>query len=190
MNHWRNSHQTYGRISRALHWGMGLAILGMLVFGLQLAAMQPSFDTIWMYTAHKTIGLLLLALLIARLIWHRISPPPAALPGPGWQAGAARWGHRALYALMLGIPACGWVASAASGLDVMLFGRIALPPIAPVSEALETAAFTAHAILSRLLMAMIALHVAAAFWHQFRLRDGTLTRMTHGQPPREIRPRP
>ena len=177
MSHWRNTPTDYGRVSRALHWAMAVGLVGMVIFGLILAATRPTFDTLWMFTAHKTAGLILLAVLIARLIWHRISPPPTALPGPGWQHAAARWSHRALYLLMAAIPLTGWIASAASGLDVMLFGTLALPPIAPASEPLETAGFAAHAVLARALMALVALHVVAALWHHWRLRDATLRRM-------------
>ena len=121
---WRNSPTRFGLVTRLLHWGMALALLVMLAFGTRIAGMEPGLANLWMYGLHKSIGLLLLALVVLRLIWHRISPPPAPQGAPGdWTTRLARAAHVALYLLLLAIPLSGWVASSASGLDVMLFDR-------------------------------------------------------------------
>ena len=178
---WRNTPTRFGLVTRLLHWGMALALLGMLAFGTRIAGMEPGLANLWMYGLHKSIGLILLALVVLRLIWHRISPPPAPQGAPGdWANRLARAAHVALYLLLLAIPLSGWVASSASGLDVMLFDRWVIPPIAPVSEAWENAGWAAHGVLTKLLMGVIALHAAGALKRQID-GDGTLTRMWRGQ---------
>ena len=178
---WRNSPTRFGLVTRLLHWGMALAILAMLAFGTRIAGMEPGLANLWMYGLHKSIGLILLALVVLRLIWHRFSPPPAPQGAPGdWTQRLARATHGLIYLLLLAIPLSGWIASSASGLDVMLFDRWVIPPIAPVSEAWETAGWAAHGLLTKLLMGVIALHAAGALKRQME-GDGTLTRMWRGQ---------
>jgi cytochrome b561 len=178
---WRNTPTRFGLVTRLLHWGMALAIIAMLVLGTRLEDMQPGLANLWLYSLHKSIGLILLALVPVRLIWHRISPPPAPQGTPGdWTTRLARTAHRVFYLLLLAIPLSGWVASSASGLDVMLFDRWVIPPIAPVSEAWENVGWAAHGLLTKLLMGVLALHVLGAVKRQID-GDGTLTRMWRGQ---------
>jgi len=175
-----NTATDFGWLSRLIHWLMAAGLIGMLVLGTLIADMEVSLANLWLYGLHKTVGLTLLALVLARLVWHRISPPPKPLPGPAWQATAARWTHRLFYLLLLAIPLTGWIASSATGLDVLFADRWVIPPIAPVSEAWETAAFALHAILTNVLIGLVALHVAAALKHAWT-GDGTLRRMLLGR---------
>jgi cytochrome b561 len=168
----------YGRTSRWLHWGMAAALAGQVALGLWLVRMQPGLDTLWRFALHKSVGITLLALVLVRLAWRQADPPPPPLPGPRWQMAAARAAHGGLYALMLAVPLTGWIASAASGIDVIAWG-VTLPRIAPVSEAWQDGFFAAHHILAFGLVALVTLHAAAALWHGLR-RDGTLSRMLRG----------
>lgn len=178
---WRNTPTRFGLVTRLLHWGMALALVGMLAFGTRIATMEPGLANLWMYGLHKSIGLILLGLVIVRLVWHRLSPPPAPQGATDdWTQRMARAAHGLMYVLLLAIPVSGWVASSASGLDVMLFDRWVIPPIAPVSEAWENAGWAAHGLLTKLLMGVLALHVAGAIKRQIG-GDGTLTRMWRGQ---------
>ena len=176
----RNTPGGFGLITRALHWGMAVLIVSLLALGLRLSSMQPDLSTLWLYGLHKTLGLTVLALVLLRVIWHRISPPPAPL-APGWQRRAARLGHLALYVLLVVIPLSGWIGSSATGIDTVFADRWVVPPIAPLSEAWETAAFTLHDIATKLLMALLVLHALAALHHELA-GQGTLTRMLRGRP--------
>jgi len=159
---------------------MALAIIAMLALGTRIADMQPGLANLWLYSLHKSIGLILLVLVLARLVWHRISPPPAPQGTPGgWTIRLARAAHTAFYLLLLGIPLSGWVASSASGLDVMLFDRWVIPAIAPVSEAWENAGWAVHGALTKVLMGLMLLHVAGALKREMD-GDGTLRRMLRG----------
>ncbi len=74
---WRNTPDSFGLITRIIHWTMALAIIGMLALGTRLSDMQPGLANLWLYSLHKSIGLILFALVLIRIVWHRISPPPA-----------------------------------------------------------------------------------------------------------------
>lgn len=177
---WANTPTTYGRISRALHWAMAVLILGLLALGLTLAGMEPALDRLWLYGLHKSLGFVALNLVILRLIWHRISPAPAPLGDPAaLPQRLARAVHGAIYACLIVIPLAGWVGSSATGIDTLIFDRWALPVIAPVSEAWDKAGFWVHWAATRLLMALLALHVAGAVLRAVK-GDATLRRMVRG----------
>lgn len=177
---WRNGPAKFGLVSRLLHWLMAAGVLVMLALGSTLVRMEPGLANLWLYGLHKTIGILLLALVILRLIWHRISPPPPPIGAlAAWEVRAARLAHGALYLLLVIIPLSGWSASSATGIDVMFLDRWTLPPLAPVSETWENAGFALHGIATKVLMALLVLHVAAALWRAFA-GDGTLRRMIRG----------
>ncbi|EYD75036.1 putative cytochrome b561 [Rubellimicrobium mesophilum DSM 19309] len=175
----RNGPETWGLVSRALHWLMAAGLLAMLPFGLWLARTQPSLGTLWLYGLHKSLGVMLLVLVLLRLVWHRLSPPPVMLSEgvAPWQLRLAATSHRALYALMLAVPLAGWSASSATGIDTVLFGRWTLPRIAPVSEAWDRRGFALHLWLSVALAVLVAIHVAGALWRHWGHRDATLRRM-------------
>lgn len=161
---------------------MAAGILGTLALGLYVAGMEPGLSNLWLYGLHKTCGITLLALALLRLGWHLGHPPPGPLPGPpAWMLAIARGTHRALYALMLAVPLSGWAYASATGLDVLVFGRMTLPAIAPVSEGWEDALHLLHIALTRLMLALILLHVAGALRRTLVERDGTLARMATGR---------
>lgn len=177
-----NGPSRFGLVSRLLHWLMAAGVLAMLGLGSYIARMQVSLSNLWLFDLHKSVGLMLFALALLRLVWHRLSPPPPPLSGPPeWQRRMARATHGALYILLVLVPIAGWIGSAATGLDVTLFGRLTLPQIVPASETLETAAFAAHGVTTKLLAALVLLHIAGALKRAWA-GDGTLRRMTTGRP--------
>lgn len=179
-----NGPERFGAVTRALHWLVAALVLGQLALGLRIATMQASFDTLWLFSLHKSLGILVLALIVLRWLWHRISPPPPPMGGgPPWQPRLARLVHRAFYVVLILMPLAGWVASSATGLDVVLVGGIVLPPLAPAIPWIETVFFAMHAALAALLALLIALHLGGVALH-LRRRDGTLARMALGRPAR------
>ena len=179
--HLRNGPDEFGLVTRLLHWTMMLLILGQLALGLRLGSMEPGLANLWLYGLHKTIGFAVLALILIRIAWHICSPPPPPL-GPHsalfWSARAVHW---MLYLLLIAIPLTGWAGSSATGIDVMIAERWTVPPLVEASEQAETFWFGLHNILTKLLMALIALHVLGAVKRQIE-GDGTLTRMMRGRP--------
>lgn len=175
----QNSPTRFGLVTRALHWGIAGLIVVQLPLGLRLSDMQPGLANLWLFGLHKSLGLTVFALMALRILWHIVSPPPAPLGG-GWQARAAKAAHWAIYALLLVIPLSGWIASSATGIDVMLFDTWVIPPIAPVSQAWETTGFAVHDIATKALLALLALHIGAALKHEMD-GDGTLRRMIRGR---------
>lgn len=174
----RNGVATFGWPSRAIHWVSALLVLGALPFGLWLSGQEPSMALIRYYVWHKSVGLTILGLLILRVAWHLLSPPPHPLPsGAVWKDRLATAVHSLLYALLIAVPVSGWWASSATGIPTLLFGRYPIPAIAPASESLAELGFALHGALALTLAGLIALHIAGALTR----RDGTLRRMIRGR---------
>lgn len=176
----KNGPDEFGLVTRVIHWVMMLLIFGQLALGLRIKSMEPGLSNLWLYGLHKTVGFGLLVLILLRIVWHIASPPPPPL-GPRnalfWVARAAHW---TIYALLIVIPLTGWAGSSATGLDVMIAERWTVPPLVEASEAAEAFWFGLHRILTRLLMALVALHILGAVKRQID-GDGTLTRMIRGK---------
>jgi cytochrome b561 len=160
---------------------MAFGVIVMLALGNRIADMKPDLSTLYLYGAHKTLGMVILTMAVLRLIWHRYSPPPRPL-GPPSALGtiAARTAHVTIYVLLIAIPMTGWFASSATGIDVMLFERWILPPIAPVSEVWENRGFLLHGILTKAMIGLILVHMLGAMKREIG-GDGTLTRMISGK---------
>ena len=90
---------------------------------------------------------------------------------------AARTVHWIFYGYMVFLPLSGWMISSAVGLPVSFFGLFVLPDlIAPNKNLLPYLVMT-HQWLSYALIATIGLHITAALWHHFVLKDNVLKRM-------------
>lgn len=178
----RNTADGFGWVTRLIHWLMAIGILAMLALGTTIESMAPSLSNLWLFGLHKSIGVSLLLLVLLRLLWHRVSPPPPTLSDriPKWQITASHGVHRGFYILLLAVPMTGWVASGATGLDVVVFGSLVLPPLAPVSETWEKAFFAGHGILTKLLVLLLILHIVGALQRHFLRGDRTLRRMIRG----------
>ncbi|MBF9031831.1 hypothetical protein HKCCE3408_15635 [Rhodobacterales bacterium HKCCE3408] len=155
----------YGRTTRALHWAMAALMIWLLWLGARLAWSEPSLALIPVFTWHKSLGLVVFALALIRLVWHRIAPPPKPVDLPPMQYRLARTVHVSMYVLMVALPLSGWIGSAALGPDVLAFG-LALPRIVPVSQALSDTAFTVHEWLAYALLLCLALHVSGTAYHR------------------------
>jgi cytochrome b561 len=174
----RNTPDRFGVVTRFLHWAMALLILILLALGQWIASMEVSLSNLWLFGLHKSLGISVLALALVRIAWHLRTPPPAPIgKDDGWRHFAARIVHFALYILMLAIPLTGWIASSATGIDSVVFQIWTLPAIAPVSETLEKLFFAVHGMLTKLLGALLLLHIAGAVSR----RDGTMRRMLFGR---------
>lgn len=181
----RNTETRFGATTRLLHWATAVLILVTIPLGLWIANVQPTLDTLWLFGAHKTIGITVLGLTALRLVWHLWNPPPAPISEgvPRWQLRAAHLTHRILYVVVIALPLTGWIASSATGIDTVVFGRWTLPRIAPVSERWEATAFAFHGLLAAVLVLALVLHVSGALHRALGRRDGTLSRMLSGRTP-------
>ena len=174
----RNSRDSWGSVSIALHWLTLLLVLGMAVVGLLMTELPTSPFKIQVYALHKSFGLTVLGLTALRLLWRWFSGRPEPEAGsPRWQQRIATLSHGALYALLVAIPLSGWWFNSASGFPLRWFGLVALPKLGGYDPLLKDFAKQTHEILFFTLAAVVAVHAAAALYHHYHLRDRTMSRM-------------
>jgi cytochrome b561 len=178
----RNTAQTWGSVARALHWGMALALVAMMVLGWVAQGLPTSPTKLKLFAWHKSCGILLLGLTLLRLAWRLANPTPALPQGlPRWQRRAAAASHAVLYLLMLAMPLSGWVIHSAANFPLKVFGLFRLPHIVGPGKDLQHLGEWAHLALFWVLAGALVLHAGAALHHHLVLRDPVLRRMLVGR---------
>lgn len=177
----------YTAVAIALHWIIAALIIANISIAwyfnsLPHALRSPPIQV------HKSIGITVLLLTLARIAWRFIGrPPPLPDTLRGWEKTGARISHVVFYGLMLGLPLTGWAMVSASPLIVahptVLFGVIPWPAFPfpgldsdGLHDAHKTLEFS-HGLLAKLAYLTIAVHVLAALKHQFLDRDDVMARM-------------
>jgi cytochrome b561 len=151
----------YSGAQIGLHWIIAALVIFQLLFGEDMshvmratargAVVTPS-DAFWA-DAHFYLGIAVLALVLIRLFIRFIWGAPEPLQ-QGWMGKAAALSHAAFYALLVAAPILGLLA--------YYLGK----PFGDLHELCKPA-----------LIILIGAHAAAALFHQFWLKDGTLRRM-------------
>lgn len=174
----RDTQETFGTPSRLLHWIAALAITAAWIVGTIMGDLPRGPSRAAGIDLHFALGTLVLTLTALRLLWRLFNPHPGALPGtPPWQERAARLAHLGLYLLMFAVPFSGLMAAWFGGKAVNLLWLTTLGSPWARDRAWEKAAEEVHEVLANGLLILVAAHVAAALWHQFVQRDGTLRRI-------------
>jgi cytochrome b561 len=191
-----NTRTRYGSVAMTLHWLIALAILTNIGLGLYHAYYIPDdappdvqkfgFQIIQL---HKSIGLTILVLSVARLLWRLVNPVP---PLPAGMSPALRFvahaTHFLLYFLIIAIPLSGWAFVSASrlGLPTNYFGIFHWPSLwfladlpRATKHALHPYLDATHTVLAWSAIVLIPIHVLGALYHQFR-GDDVLKRMVPG----------
>lgn len=167
----------YTRTAKALHWLLALLIVGMLGMGLYMESLPFSPQKFQLIQLHKSIGITILMLAAARLLWRFTNPAPMFPEHmPLWQKAAAHLTHTALYALMFAMPLSGFLMSDAAGYHPNWFG-INVPILMAPNPDLAKTLNWAHGMGANLFWALLAAHVGAALFHHVIVKDNTLRRM-------------
>ncbi|MEM7024731.1 MAG: cytochrome b/b6 domain-containing protein [Pseudomonadota bacterium] len=171
----------YHPVLVALHWLMALMILFSLTAGgLVLANLpQDSVEKVKGLGGHMAFGMAIGVLLLVRLVARITSgKPPRATTGHALLDRISVWTHWGFYALIAAQVLTGLATAIGAGLFPIVYGGAAetLPPdLASLPQR------AAHAVFALLLVALITLHIVAALYHQFVLKDGLVRRMWFGK---------
>lgn len=169
----------YTKPAVLLHWLTALLILTAFALGATMVDIPGITPTKLKYFSwHKWLGVTVLALACARLLWRLTHPaPPYPAVMPAWQKSAAHGLHGLLYLLMFAVPVSGYFYSLAAGVPVVYLGVLPLPVLIEANTSLKPVLKQVHYLLNMTLLAIVALHVAAAFKHLVIDRDGMFRRM-------------
>jgi cytochrome b561 len=173
----RNTEEAYGSVAKFLHWAIVLLILPQYFLAEAAEELPAGLEKIKLMTWHKSFGVLVLVLALARIAWKLANRPYPAKIGLEWQRKAAAISHGLLYLLILVQPVTGWIASNTSNYPVSFFGWFQLPNLVAENKDLHETFEEVHEAGFFTLLAVASVHVAAAFYHHIFLRDNVLRRM-------------
>lgn len=183
-----NSARHYGAVTKTFHWLTALLIFSLIPLGIYAndlpydTSEQLAVKAYW-FSIHKTLGVTLFFVALARILWALSQPKPAPLhPERRLESFAAEMVHWLLYGSLLLVPLSGWVHHAAT----TGFAPIWWPfgqnlPFVPKSETIANTAAGLHIVFERVLIVSILLHIAGALKHHLIDRDVTLKRMLPGR---------
>ena len=169
--------QTYRWPLVGLHWLTLLLIVVAFTIGSLIGDMDITPLKLKLFSWHKWVGLLVLFLLPVRLWLRRGESLDQAAGLLPWEALASRAVHGVLYLSMLAVPLLGWLHSSAAGFPVVWFGVLPLPDLVGKDKAMSHLYKELHEGSVNFLVVLVALHAAAALYHQHVRHDGVLARM-------------
>ncbi len=163
-----------------LHWLLAFLIIGALFFGAAVLAHTSNANPakIEMLQKHMGAGIAILVLMLVRLLVRsRTAHPASASTGNPWLDRLAWLSHRLLYVAVLGQAGSGLIMALQTRLPQIIYGHQGSLP----ADFWAFPVRYVHYGFSRLLMALIALHIAGALYHTFIVRDRLLHRMGFGR---------
>ena len=175
----KNNTNRFGLVAITLHWLVALTVFCLFGFGLWMTSLDY-YDS-WYKQGpwlHKSIGISLFFVMVFRLCWRMLTPPPAALPShKPREIRMAHIAHLLLYLLPFAIMASGYLISTADNRAIEVFGLFSIPATITSIPDQEDVAGLVHLVLASSLVGLAVLHAAAALKHHFIDKDKTLKRI-------------
>jgi cytochrome b561 len=173
-----SSSSRYTVVAILLHWAIAALLLFMIWLGWNMEDNEARSQL------HKSIGIAILFLSVARILWRGMNPPPP-LPDDmkPWEKRLSHGVHMGFYVLMIALPLLGWLLVSTSKFQVstVLFGTVSWPHL-PFTEGLrggvvhEVAEFL-HSKGAWVLIVLLAMHVGGAVKHEIGAEQGVFKRM-------------
>jgi cytochrome b561 len=167
----------YGPTAKILHWAVVALLSVQYVIGWLMPDIHPKMKPGAPMTWHISIGTLILALIVARLVWrimHPVAPDGSLAP---WQRYASEAMHWLLYVVVLATTISGWLFASFRGWTISWFFMMPLPMPTGQNSALGRAIDGWHQIFEWTLLILIGAHVFVAFVHLLYYRDRVMQRM-------------
>ena len=172
-------------VSIGLHWTTVVLVAAMFASAWSIGLARDAAAAAGLLTIHRSVGVTLWLLAIARLSWRlrfAVRPSlPASLPAAQRLAAAVTEG--ALYVLLLTQPLIGLAQSLTRGKPFQLF-LFQAPAVMARSRPLTGLFHKIHELAAWALLGLIAVHVGAALFHRLVLRDRVLQSMWPWSAPR------
>ena len=187
--HLNNTQTNFGSIAKALHWATAFLVITLFPLGYYIARLSPDSTqeverAFFLFSLHKTIGMVVLTLAILRIAWWLFQPRPIPLHTERpLETIIAQTVHWLLYVLILLMPITGWLHHSATTGLADIWGpfpqRVALVP-----QTIQWEEFFGwmHYASAWLMGLVVALHIAGALKHAIIDNDDTLRRMLPGRP--------
>ncbi|MCY0967057.1 cytochrome b [Parathalassolituus penaei] len=169
--------RNYNAPSKIMHWLSALMIAGLLGSGMIMEELSKGEFKTWLMGNHKAIGAIFLLVVLVRFA-VRFSNPVDPLPGTERKDYIkAKALQGLMYVSMLVMPLSGILMSQSGGRVISVFGLFDVPTLIGENHDLHEFLEGVHGFTANVLLVLIALHIAAALLHHFKMKDDTLRRM-------------
>jgi len=106
-----NTRDQYGLIARLLHWLIFILVVGVLAGGSALSLLPSGGVKAFVVAGHKSVGVIVLLLIVFRLLWRCANPRPQFLGTNPVLNYCAHLLHIVLYILLILQPLAGILIS-------------------------------------------------------------------------------
>jgi cytochrome b561 len=159
----RDHSERYGFVSRLLHWGMALLMLWQFLSATSHYFFEDTAIESFFWPSHKTLGVLLLLLMVLRLLWAlvNVSTRPKSV------STLAKLGHWALYLVVITVPILALIRQYGSGRSFEIFGVTVFSGFEGEKiKWMMDLGTDFHGELGWVLLALIVGHIIFAFKHK------------------------
>lgn len=167
----------YGALVIAIHWLTALLIVLMFATGWQASGQADDGAKVALLRVHVPLGIAIFLLTAFRVVWWVLVESNRSMPADGaaWRRFLARCVHIGLYLVIFAMAGTGIGTIVLSGALPAIIGGTALPNLETIAPR------NGHEVAARILMLLLFVHIGAALYHQFILRDRLLARMGLGR---------
>ena len=172
-----NARLAYGNFAKLLHWIIAAILVAQFALGWLMPNIRRGMEPGVAMHTHISIGIVVLALIVVRLLWrltHPVEPAPELLR---WQRVTSEAVHWSLYLLVFVTTLSGWFYASARGWTLSFFGLFPLPALVAQGSSLGHAIGSIHEDMVWVLAGVVAIHAAAALLHALVYRDQVMQRM-------------
>ena len=167
----------YGTTAKVFHWLIVLLLAVQYPIGWLMPDIHRGQQPGAAMSFHVSIGIMILATMILRLIWRMTHPVAPESSLPRWRRVSSETVHWLLYALVLVTTLTGWLLASFRGWSISLFFVAPLPMLASENGAAIKAVIRLHQTAEWALLVAIAIHLGAAVVHMLVYRDRVVQRM-------------
>ena len=167
----------YDDVAVGLHWATAILVLVQFLLGVTWDYF-PDAMTRQMQSLHISLGVVLTAVVVARILWRLMPGHHRPAIVSGWVKLASKSVHYLLYALLVVQAALGWAWRWAQGHEVGFFGLFGIPgPYGALARPMRHLIAQAHEYVAWAIVIIAFGHALAALYHHYKLRDRVLARM-------------
>ena len=168
----------YGGVAQAFHWVTAILVLIAFIYGpggSEERVYSPGRDAD--RQLHETLGLIVFALALLRLLWRAFDVRPEPPAVPRWMGWLAKAVQALLYVLLFALPLTSITGAWLEGHPLTLLGGATIASPLPTRHDVGATLAEVHGWLGDIILWLAGAHALAALYHHWMLSDGVLVSM-------------
>jgi cytochrome b561 len=166
----------YDRVAIALHWATAFLVIANFTLAQAWDWFAKPTKGL-MEATHMSFGVLLTAVIVARIAWRLVPGHQVAALNAGWVKLASKGTHYLLYALLIAEAGLGFAFRWGAGRPMDFFGLGIPPLIGEIPRPLRRELRELHEWIGWAIIILASLHALSALYHHYVLKDRVLLRM-------------